>query len=106
MSTDYYLACHTHQEKIHVAQDGFSGWGFYSGEPHCMTALKGFLDRHRSPCHLELIPEQTYDYFHEIEWPVMRAEPQSAEQKPRAQSAADIQLHGCRQHGRRDCKTC
>lgn len=26
--------------------------------------------------------------------------------EPRTQSAIDIQLHGCRQHGRRDCKTC
>lgn len=81
MSTDYYLACHNHQEKIHVAQDGFSGWSFYSGEPKCMDALRDFLDRHRSPCHLEFVPEQTYECFHEVEWSVIRAHPTPASQK-------------------------
>lgn len=32
--------------------------------------------------------------------------PSAVQTEPRAQSATDIQLHGCRQHGRRDCKTC
>ena len=79
MSTDYYLACHGHQEKIWVAQDGMSGWTFYRGEPECMKALGAFLERHRGQlCHLELIPEQQYEYFREIEW---SRPPQDADQK-------------------------
>ena len=46
MSVDYYLACTGCRESIHVAQDGMSGFSFYSGEPKCMKALNLFLSIH------------------------------------------------------------
>ena len=46
MSVDYYMACGKCKESIHVAQDGMSGFGFYSNEPECMKALQHFLSVH------------------------------------------------------------
>ena len=46
MSTDYYMACTGCAECILVAQDGMSGFTFYSGEPECMKALNHFLSVH------------------------------------------------------------
>lgn len=46
MSVDYYLVCHACQQKIHVAQDGLSGWTFYSGERDCMAKLSAWLEDH------------------------------------------------------------
>jgi hypothetical protein len=46
MSVDYYMACTGCHESIHVAQDGMSGFSFYSGEPECMKALNHFLSVH------------------------------------------------------------
>ena len=46
MSVDYYFVCHECKKSIHVAQDGFSGFIFYSGESGCMKAFKNFLEEH------------------------------------------------------------
>lgn len=46
MSVDYYLACRTCKESIHIAQDGLSGFTFYRGEPDCMLKLALFLEDH------------------------------------------------------------
>jgi hypothetical protein len=81
MSTLYYMTCHQCKKSIWVAQDGLSGFSFYSGEPACMRAYKDFLlDHQRHP--LELVPEQDHDYLEEagyveIEWP--RRQPLEAE---------------------------
>jgi hypothetical protein len=45
MSTDFYLV--SEAEAIWVAQDGMSGFTFYRGEPKCMEALDGFLERNQ-----------------------------------------------------------
>jgi hypothetical protein len=47
MSVDFYFACDACKAAIHVAQDGLSGFTFYSGEPECMKALGVFLRAHR-----------------------------------------------------------
>jgi hypothetical protein len=46
MSVNFYLVCHQCRQKIHVAQDGFSGWSFYSGEPGCMRKLSDWFSDH------------------------------------------------------------
>jgi hypothetical protein len=73
MSVDYYIACHECRKIIHVAQDGMSGFSFYSGEPGCMKALRDMLD---DGCKFHLdklafVREQgpEWDDYAEIEWP-------------------------------------
>lgn len=70
MSTDYYMVCHECQHAIHVAQDGLSGFTFYSGEPRCMKALGDFMKAHS--LHAKSIrfePEQDVDEdFIEVPW--------------------------------------
>jgi hypothetical protein len=63
MSTDYYLACKTCRECIHIAQDGLSGFTFYSGEPDCMRKLGEFLGGHNigSEHQITLISEHYLD---------------------------------------------
>ena len=46
MSYDFYLVCHECRQRIHLAQDGLSGWTFYSGETDCMAKFSEFLDKH------------------------------------------------------------
>jgi hypothetical protein len=69
MSVDYYLACEKCMKCYHVAQDGFSGFGFYSKEPRCMKGIGPFLAEHVLHGIVRLLPE--YDtYSHEVvEWP-------------------------------------
>lgn len=50
MSVDYYMICDGCKKAIHVAQDGLSGFTFYSGEPDCMKKLAAFLDEHGTIC--------------------------------------------------------
>lgn len=77
MSTCYYLTCHDCKQYLNVAQDGLSGFTFYSGEPRCMQAMRDFLaghalmDRH----HLELLSEHQLEgdefmIYIEIEWAI------------------------------------
>lgn len=76
MSTDFYLCCHDCKKIIHIAQDGFSGFGYYSGEPECQKALfkffadHVFLHGHR----LGFIQEQgdEYDNYEHIDWDTKR----------------------------------
>lgn len=73
MSTLYYMACHQCKKSIWVAQDGFSGFSFYSGEPDCMRAFKDFLLEHQQHP-LELVPEHKQEDLEdagyvEIKWP-------------------------------------
>lgn len=67
MSCDYYMACHDCCTLLHVAQDGLSGWTFYTGEPECMKALGVFFDEHRSH-RIGMVPEQTHEDYDEIDW--------------------------------------
>lgn len=46
MSVEYYLVCHQCRQRIHVAQDGLSGWTFYRGEPDCMQKLGAWMEEH------------------------------------------------------------
>ena len=46
MSVCYYLVCHDCKKSLWVAQDGLSGFSFYSGEPQTMKALRDFLADH------------------------------------------------------------
>lgn len=69
MSCDYYLACTTCGSCVHVAQDGLSGWSFYSGEPDCMKTLGVWMGAHTlGPCKVVLLPEQDVEEYEEIEW--------------------------------------
>lgn len=76
MSTDYYIACTNCRECIHVAQDGLSGFTFYSGEPQCMRALGEFLAGHnlRPEHEITLLSEHRLDDddedrpYEEMEW--------------------------------------
>jgi hypothetical protein len=72
MSVDYYMACEKCRESIHVAQDGMSGFSFYSGEPECMKALQHFLSVHTvcSGGHIVWINEtQEIDGdYKQVEW--------------------------------------
>jgi hypothetical protein len=72
MSTDWYLCCHDCKKIIHIAQDGFSGFGYYSGEPDCQKKLFSFFADHvfLHGHKLEFVMEQTdpYDNYEHIEW--------------------------------------
>jgi hypothetical protein len=62
MSCDYYLTCHACKKGLHVAQDGLSGFTFYSGEPETMRKLRDFLAEHNGQSHaLELATEHRFD---------------------------------------------
>lgn len=75
MSVDYYMACDKCCESIHVAQDGMSGFTFYSGEPECMKALNHFLSVH-TICggRVSLVNEHEEEdgEYREVEWPRIR----------------------------------
>ena len=73
MSLNYYLVCHECRQRIHVAQDGVSGWSFYSGEPTCMRRLGAWLADHamERPAHRFVLHDENAlssgDYA-ELEW--------------------------------------
>ncbi len=70
MSTDHYFACTTCGTCIHVAQDGLSGFTFYSGEPGCMAELGRWLEKHSlSPCAIAWMSEHEVEDFEEVDWP-------------------------------------
>lgn len=50
MSVDFYIACKECKEALHIAQDGLSGFTFYSGQPDTMKLLAAFLDKHGTFC--------------------------------------------------------
>jgi hypothetical protein len=62
MSTCYYMTCHACKKALWVAQDGLSGFTFYSDEPKTMHALGRFLSEHYGRDHpLELASEHRFD---------------------------------------------
>lgn len=70
MSVDFYVACETCKKCYHVAQDGFSGFTFYSGEPRCMKGLGPFLAKHLlcgKP--VKFISEHCLEEYAEEDWP-------------------------------------
>lgn len=73
MSVDFYLVCHDCRKRIHIAQDGLSGWTFYSGERNCMKQLSAWFAEHtlEYPSHkftLENEHAASRDEYPEIEW--------------------------------------
>lgn len=70
MSCDWYMQCGVCQKAIHVAQDGLSGFAFYTGEPECMKALGVFLREHRlCPGRIQFLPEQdVIDDSERVDW--------------------------------------
>lgn len=50
MSVEYYMVCVECKKALHVAQDGLSGFTFYSGQPETMKLLSAFLDQHGTFC--------------------------------------------------------
>jgi hypothetical protein len=69
MSTDYYMVCTNCKEAIHIAQDGMSGFTFYSGEKNCMKEYKVFIKNHIGHS-LTVLSENKIDHddYKEIEW--------------------------------------
>jgi hypothetical protein len=81
MSVDYYFACHKCRKIIHVAQDGFSGFHFYSKEPGCLEALGKMLEECSfHPDKVAFVREQgpEWDNYKMIEWPNRRQLEKSA----------------------------
>jgi hypothetical protein len=68
MSVDYYFACGKHMECIHVAQDGFSGFTFYRGEPDCMVKLGEFLEAHTLCDSILYLPEHHVEDMKRCDW--------------------------------------
>lgn len=71
MSTNYYMACEKCQECYWVAQDGMSGFAFYSGEPRCMAGMNDFLSKHVlcGGTGLRLMSEHRVEDFKDVDWP-------------------------------------
>ncbi len=46
MSVEFFLVCHDCKTKIHIGQDGLSGFTYYSGEAGCQASLKEFFADH------------------------------------------------------------
>lgn len=69
MSVDYYLACNKCRKCYHVAQDGMSGFTFYSGEPRCMKGLGPFLAEHVLCGAPVVLAEHHLDDYDRVEWP-------------------------------------
>lgn len=68
MSVDYYFACGKCMQCIHVAQDGLSGFSFYSGEPNCMQELGKFIGEHALCSSVLLLTEHQVEEMDEREW--------------------------------------
>jgi len=69
MSVDYYFACKKCNECTHVAQDGLSGFTFYSGEPDCMEKLGHFLRDHSLCGEVHMVTEfEGTDDMEKREW--------------------------------------
>lgn len=73
MSVNWYMACHDCKTILHIAQDGASGFGFYSGEPECMKSLRRFLEDHtldKRGHRFEFVMEQRREWeeYSELEW--------------------------------------
>jgi hypothetical protein len=68
MSVDWYMGCEDCRECIHIAQDGLSGWTFYSGEPDCMRQLGKFLGEHSLCGGVHMLSEQIVEEWTEREW--------------------------------------
>lgn len=66
MSVDYYMGCAHCYEALHIAQDGLSGFTFYSGQLDTMKLLGHFFECH-STCPLVGVRLMTE---HQVEgWP-------------------------------------
>lgn len=68
MSVDYYMACGKCMQCIHVAQDGLSGFTFYSGEPDCMQQLGEWLGEHVLCSAILFLPEHQVEDMDERMW--------------------------------------
>lgn len=68
MSVDHYMACMHCRECIHIAQDGLSGFTFYSGEPDCMQQLGEFLSEHSLCGDVHMLTESAVEDFTERKW--------------------------------------
>lgn len=84
MSVCYYLACHHCRKFIWIAQDGLSGFGFYSGEPHTMRGLRDFFADHVfKPGHqLEFMSEHLLEGDEYMEYEEIDCPSQGKEVKP------------------------
>jgi hypothetical protein len=70
VSVCYYVACKKCLKCYHIAQDGLSGFTFYSGEPKCVSGLGPFLGEHilcGEP--LVILSEHAVEDYDEVEWP-------------------------------------
>ena len=73
MSVDFYFACGKCNQCIHVAQDGLSGFSFYSRVPNCMHELGEFLHEHSLCNSILFLPEHQVEDMDEREWrPIQR----------------------------------
>lgn len=75
MSTCYYMACEKCREYYWVAQDGMSGFHFYSREPRCMEGISAFLGKHVLCGKPPVLMSEHYlieqePEWKEIEWPL------------------------------------
>lgn len=71
MSTCYYLACETCEERYWIGQSGWKFFTFYSGEEACMRGIGDFIGKHTlcDGSGLRIMPEAQVDEFTEIKWP-------------------------------------
>lgn len=72
MSTDYSLACLKCKKHYWVAQDGLSGFTFYSGEKQCMAGINKFLGEHVLHGKVVLLPEYDVEDFEQVDWPELK----------------------------------
>lgn len=68
MSVDYYFACGKCKQCVQIAQDGLSGFTFYSGEPNCMQELGKFLREHALCSNILFLTEYQVEDMDEREW--------------------------------------
>ncbi len=71
MSCDIYIGCEKCKSCYHIAQTGFSGFTFYSGEPKCMKGLGPWLNDHYlcQPAPRLMTEWAVEDEFTKVEWP-------------------------------------
>lgn len=87
MSVCYSMACHQCKTALWVAQDGLSGFTFYSGEPDTMRLFSTFLQDHMGHP-LELVSEHTLDDL--IEQGYTEIEPSPSEESRRVAQATSM----------------